>query len=335
MTPGLDLGEDGTVKLAIVGTGKIVAEFLSFAPGLDGIELAAIYGRSGAKAMALQRSAGIATAYEDYQECLADPNVDTVYVAVPNQLHYRFSRQALLAGKHVICEKPFTTSLTDFDELRRLAQDRGLVLVEAISNQYQANYRAITPQLPSLGRVKLVQTDYSQYSSRFDDFRRGVVQPAFDPAAGGGALMDIGIYNVHFVVGLFGKPRRSRYTANVERGIDTSGVLVLEYDGFTAVCLGAKDSSSSPRQIIQGDAGTLQMDAAPNGCGPWTISDRAGDRLRVAEPLAPHRMVEEFVAFERMIRERDVVARDRALDHSRIVLQVVLEALDEVGVRLG
>lgn len=323
------------MRLAIVGTGKIVAEFLSFAPALDGVELVAIYGRSLEKATALQASAGIAAAYDDYDQCLADPAVDTVYVAVPNQLHYEFSRRALLAGKNVICEKPFTTAMADFDELCRLADERGLILVEAISNQYQANYRAIAEHLSSLGRIRLVQTDYCQYSSRYDDFRKGVVQPAFDPAAGGGALMDIGIYNVHFVVGLFGAPRRARYVANIERGIDTSGVLLLEYDDFTAVCVGAKDSSSPARQVIQGDDATFQLDAIPSECGPWTITDRRGDRVRVAEPLAAHRLLEEFVAFERMIREHDLGGRDRALAHSRTVLTIVLQALADVGIRLN
>ncbi len=323
------------MKLAILGSGKIVAEFLSFAAELDGVEVAAIFARSPQKLAALQASFGIAKTYTDYAQCLADPGVDTVYVALPNQLHYEFSRQALLAGKHVICEKPFTTSLADFNELRVIASQRGLMLIEAISNQYQANYAAIADHLPTLGAVKLIQTSYSQYSSRYDDFRRGVIQPAFDPAAGGGALMDLGIYNVHFVVGLLGAPLSARYWANTERGIDASGVLVLDYGHCKAVCVAAKDSATPNRQLIQGDAGTLVMDAPPNACGPWVLTRPGVEDLRVDLPVHPHRMYAEFVAFEQLIGALDLAERDRRLAHSAVVLHVVLDALAEAGVQLG
>lgn len=323
------------MKLAIVGSGKIVAEFLSFAADLDGVELVAIFGRSPQKLAALQASSGIAKTYTDYPQCLADPQIDTVYIALPNQLHYEFSRQALLAGKQVICEKPFTTSLAHFDELRALAVEGGLMLVEAISNQYQANYVAIAEHLPTLGAVKLIQASYSQYSSRYDDFRRGVIQPAFDPAAGGGALMDLGIYNVHFVVGLLGAPLGARYWANIERGIDTSGVLVLDYGNCKAVCVAAKDSATPNRQLIQGDAGTLVMDGPTNVCGPWELTRPGVESLRVDRTVHPNRLYAEFVAFEQLIGALDFAERDRRLDHSAVVLQIVLDALAEAGVQLG
>lgn len=323
------------MKLAIIGTGKIVAEFLSFAADLDGIDVSAVFGRSPEKVAAIQASFDIATGYSDYAQCLADPKIDTVYIAVPNQLHFAFARQALLAGKHVICEKPFTTRLAHLDELRELAVQRGLMLVEAISNQYQPNYSALADHLPDVGAVKLIQTSYSQYSSRYDDFRRGVIQPAFDPAAGGGALMDLGVYNVHFVVGLLGAPLSARYLANIERGIDTSGVLVLDYGTCKAVCVAAKDSATPNRQLIQGDAGTVTMDAAPNDCGPWQLTRNDGDTLQVFRPRDSHRMIAEFMAFAQMFAALDVAERDRRLEHSRVVLQIVLDALAGVGIELG
>ncbi|MCV2394294.1 Gfo/Idh/MocA family oxidoreductase [Actinotalea sp. M2MS4P-6] len=316
------------MKLAVVGTGMIVRDFLPVASDVPGMVLRAIVGRASSRETVeeLRERHGIERAYLDLDECLADPEVDTVWVALPNALHAQTARRALLAGKHVICEKPFVLHLDELDELQALATERDLVLVEAITNQYLANYRAIAERLPELGRLRLVQSVYSQYSSRYDAFRAGQVLPSFDPAVGGGALWDLGIYPLHLVVGLLGRPRSVRYTANVERGVDTSGVVVLEYDGCTAVCVCAKDSAGHSLTTIQGEDGTIVMDGAPNICGGFDVRLRGGPAERVDRTVHEHRMVEEFRAFERMIRERDVAERDRRLDHSRLVLEVAIEA---------
>lgn len=311
------------MRLGVIGTGKIVAELLTVVPDLPDVEVTAIYGRSPARVAELTRSHPIGKGYSDFDQFLRDPNIDTVYVAVPNELHYEFARQALLADLHVVCEKPFTTSVAQLMELRRIAQNRGLILVEAITTQYLSNFAGVAARLPELGDVKLVQCQYSQRSSRYDAFKSGETPPAFDPAAGGGALMDINIYCVHFVVGLLGAPQSATYTANTERDVDTSGVLVLDYGTCTAVCVGAKDSAAPNRQIVQGDKGTLIMEGAPNTCGPYILARPGQDDVLFDDAVHPHRMYQEFVEFARMVRDRDLAARDRGLEHSIAVLQVI------------
>jgi predicted dehydrogenase len=305
----------------------IAREFLTITRDLQGVDLVAIYGRRREMLEALQAAHGIARVYTDLDVLLQDPQVDTVYVALPNHLHHPYARAALLAGKHVICEKPFTMTLEQFDDLRSLAEGKGVVLVEAITTGYLSNYRSIRDHLPDIGNVKVVRCEYSQFSSRYPAFRRGEVPPVFDPALGGGALMDIGVYTVHFVVGLLGRPTRVRYTPNIERDVDTSGVLVMEYEGCQVVCVFAKDSSSDPRTVLQGDAGTIEMHGPPNACGGYTLVVRGDEPVSIDVSVHPHRLVEPFRAFERMIRDVDLVERDRQLDHGRIVLETMLSAL--------
>jgi predicted dehydrogenase len=235
----------------------------------------------------------------------------------------------------VICEKPFTLAVGELLELRALAEERQLILVEAITNQYLANYRSIRQHLPELGELKLIQCEYSQYSSRYPAFRAGQVLPAFDPSMGGGALMDLGIYTLHFVAGLLGRPQSIRYTANLERGVDTSGVAVLDYGSCTAVCVCAKDSAGPIRTKIQGTDGSIVMPGAPNVCEGYTIQRPGQDDEYVNVSVHPHRMVEEFHAFERMIRDRDLAERDTRLDHSQLVLDLATEALASTGIQLG
>lgn len=314
------------MRLAVIGAGQIVADFLPHATDVPGLELAAIQGRRREHLERLQVQFGIERVYTDLDECLADASVDTIWVAVPNSLHFDVSRRALEAGKHVICEKPFVLEEAELQELRALATQRELILIEAITTQYLANCRWITEHLDLVGKVKLIQSDYSQYSSRYDAFREGTVLPAFDPAQGGGALMDLGIYAIHFVVGLLGRPRTVTYTANVQRGVDTSGVLVLDYGDTTAVCVCAKDSDGPIRSKIQGEDGWIVVDGSPNVMASVSYATRGSAVEQIDLTKSPHRMVEEFQEFERIIREHDIVERDRRLDHSADVLSVVTAA---------
>ena len=217
------------MKLAILGTGKIVEEVLPVLKEINGIELSAILStpRSIEKAEKLAELYAISQASSDYDSILANPDVDTVYVALPNHLHYDYAKKALLAGKHVICEKPFTLTLAEFEDLAKIAEQKNRILLEAITNQYLGNFASIKANLAKLGDIKIVECNYSQYSSRYDAFKRGEIAPAFDPAKGGGALRDLNIYNIHLVVGLFGKPERVQYLANMERGVDTSGIWIM------------------------------------------------------------------------------------------------------------
>lgn len=322
------------MKLATLGSGKIVSDFLPHAADVAGLELTAILGRGTSHAALdeLRDRFGIGRVYVDLHECLADPEIDTVWIALPNSLHFSYAREALRAGKHVICEKPFVLRKDELTELRALATQRDLILVEAITNQYLANYEWLKENLGRVGDIRVIQSDYSQYSSRFDAFRAGTVLPAFDPAQGGGALLDIGIYSIHFVVGLLGRPLSVSYTANVERGVDTSGVLVLDYGDCTAVCVCAKDSDGPLRTKIQGTDGWIVVEGSPNIMASMTAKTRSGQAETIDVTVHPHRMVEEFRAFEEMIRLHNTAERDRRLDHSQSVLAVATEALESAGI---
>lgn len=325
------------MKLAVIGAGMIVQDLLAISSAVDGLAVTAIHGRDSARPRLekLSERFGIPRVHTDYDKCLSDAEVDTVYIGLPNGLHAEYARRALLAGKHVICEKPFTLRVEDLVELRALAEERRLILVEAITTQYLSNYRSIRERLPELGELKVLACEYSQYSSRYPAFRAGQVLPSFDPAMGGGALMDLGIYALHFVAGLLGRPRSISYTANVERGVDTSGVVVMDYGTCTAVCVCAKDSAGPNRTKIQGDDGTIVMAGPPNVCDSYTIQGRGGDEEVVDLKVHPHRMVEEFRAFQQMIADLDLAERDVRMDHSLLVLELATRALASAGIRLG
>ncbi|KRM55138.1 Gfo/Idh/MocA family protein [Lacticaseibacillus sharpeae] len=316
------------MKLAIIGAGKIVQDFLTVAGQIDGLELTAIAGMpSDAAALdALQAKYGIGKTYTDSTAAINDPDVDTVYVAVPNSLHFAVSKQALQAGKNVICEKPFVPTRKEAEELKALADQHNLILVEAITNQYLENFAGIKSALSGIGTPRIAEFNYSQYSSRYDAFRAGTVLPAFDPAKGGGALMDLNIYNIHMVVGLFGKPTVVHYLPNMQRGVDTSGILTLTYPHMQAVCIAAKDAGAPVRSMLEGEDGTIVIDGPTNELQQYEVQQRGADNHVYRLNQASHRMVAEFTRFVQMIANHDTGAANEAFTHSTDVLDVLSAA---------
>ncbi|GAA0377691.1 Gfo/Idh/MocA family protein [Bacillus horti] len=326
------------MKLGIVGAGKIVIDLLSFIHEIPDISVQGICGTSKSehKLRDLQQQYEIPAIYTDFSRMLEN-DVDTIYVALPNHLHFPFVKQALLRDKHVICEKPFTSNLEEFLELQGLAMERGLILLEAITTLHLQNFKLIKEYMDSnsLGEIKIVQCNYSQYSSRYNAFKQGNILPAFNPDMSGGALMDINIYNIHWVVGLFGSPKRVNYLPNMERDIDTSGVLLLDYESFKAVCVGAKDSTGNSFCSIQGDQGTLQVNSPANTCESFVYTLNQQDSVNVNQQAHAHRMYEEFVKFEQIIANQDTETVKLLLEHSRRVMEVVQLAKDSAGLRFA
>lgn len=321
------------MKLGIIGAGMIVKEFLTITTHLKDVELTAIYGRKSAeeKINEFKNKYEIKNIFYNYDELL-NSDVDTVYIALPNNLHFQFARKALNANKNVIVEKPITSTYKEALILSDLAKQKQLFLFEAITNQYLPNYKKIKELLPALGNIKIVQCNYSQYSSRYNSFKEGNVLPAFDPNFSGGALMDLNIYNIHYLVGLFGKPKNVEYYPNIERGIDTSGVLILDYGTFKGVCIGAKDCKAPIANNIQGDEGCIYQDTPANVCENFQLLMNDGTSSFINENNYNHRMINEFIEFADMIKNNNLEKCYQMLEHSLIVSEVQTIARSKAGI---
>lgn len=319
------------MKLAIVGTGMIVLDALPHMKDW-GWETAAICAtpRSLRKAQELAAQWGGAV-YTDYTAMLAEVKADAVYIASPNILHASMIGQALEAGHNVIVEKPMTVGLEEANALAALAREQHLFLYEAITTRYQPDYAALREQLPRVGPVKVVSCNFSQYSSRYDAFCAGETLPVFDPNQAGGALMDLNVYNFHWLQGIFGSPESLVYRGNIDRGIDTSGAALLTYPGFQAVSIGAKDGASPCRYVIQGTLGCLTQETPANQCGEVTLTLRDGTTETFHTPTG-HRMEAEFRAFARQIDAGDYEACYAALDGSLAVVKMLAQARQSAGI---
>ena len=251
------------IRVAIVGSGRIVPQMLEAMQTVPGWEVIAICGRSREKAGRF----GIPHVYTDYAEMLARPDVDFVYVALPNSLHFEAAKQALLAGKNVLCEKPFTSTVKQAEELFALAEERGLWIFEAISNIHLPNFRKMREILPQIGPVRMVHADYDEHFGRYDEYLAGADIPVFTHEYEGGALRDINIYCLHIVLALYGRPDAVYYAANAcgRNAVATSGAATLTYrDGMVAVCTASMDSDGLRGFFFQGEKGAIRVHGLPN-----------------------------------------------------------------------
>ena len=252
--------------LGTIGSGSIVHTILDQVNVTDGIRLTAVYSRMEEKGKQLAAEYGAGRVYTDLDAFLADEEINTVYIASPNLLHYEQTRKALLAGKHVICEKPFCTKADQARELMALAKEKRLFLADAVPTAYLPNLEVLKRELPKVGKVRLVLGNYSQYSSRYDLVLQGEVPNVFNPEYGGGCLMDINFYNVYLNAALFGKPMSSVYYPNrCGELADTSGVLIMQYDGFVSSSAGAKDTWGVNYFQIEGEKGHIYIRDGSNG----------------------------------------------------------------------
>ena len=321
------------MKLEIAGGGIIAREVVPQLRSWGWEPVALCSTPSGEAALKeLAAANNVPETYTDFDAMLAQADADTCYIAVPNYLHFEFARRALAAGKNVIVEKPMTSNVQEARALAALAREKGLYLYEAITTVYLPNFLRLQQLLPQIGTVKMVYCNFSQYSRRYDAFRAGTVLPVFDPKKSGGALMDLNLYNIYWTLGLFGAPDGLTYHANVERGIDTSGVLLLDYPGFRAAAIAAKDCAAPCCTLIQGTEGYLMQSTPASICGEILLHRNDGSEVRFQEN-PPSRLEPEFRLFARQIAARDPSLCEAALERSILVSEIQTRARLEAGVR--
>ena len=320
------------IKLGTIGSGVIVHSILDNVQRTDGITLEAVYSRSADKAAALAKEYGCQKTYTDMDAFLADESINLVYIATPNLLHFPQAKKALLAGKNVLLEKPFTTTYAHAQELASLAREKGLLLVEAAPTSFLPNFAILKNELPKIGNIKLVMSNYSQYSSRYDAVLRGEVPPVFDPAFGGGCLMDINFYNVLLNVLLFGAPKSATYHANRPAGLsDTSGIMVMEYDGFVSTNVGAKDTWGVNFFQIEGENGYIYVENGSNGIQSVRTVTKTSDETQNLQS-STDRWFYEIQELTRLLLNNERESLDARLDTTLTTIQVIESTRKAAGI---
>ena len=245
------------IKFGVIGSGWIAEEFVKGAKLVDGFVFSAMYSRTYEKGKAFAEKFGGAPVYTDLNE-FAKSNVDAVYIASPNSLHYSQSKLMLENGKHVLCEKPITITPEEFTELCELAERKNLVYTEAIMMLHLSQRKIIKKKLESLGKISTAHFDFSQLSSKYPALLRGENPNIFNPEMKTGCLRDLGIYCFYPAIDFFGEPEKIISSAGfLSTGADGYGTAILDYADKQVTLTYSKIGQDYLGSLIIGDKGTM------------------------------------------------------------------------------
>ena len=308
------------LTFATVGTSQITEVFADAVSRVPEVRIGTAYSRHAVRAAAFAEKIGAPASASDWAGLLANAAVDAIYVASPNRVHASQAAQALAAGKHVLVEKPAVTEVADWDELVALSKRHGVVLLEAIRNRFDPGLAKVRELLPEVGTLRRLTLRYEKRSSRYDQVLAGETPNIFNPELGGGALRDLGIYCISALIALVGEPE-SVVAASVplRTGADGLGTLLASYPGFLADLHYSKITSPDQPSVIQGEDGTLVIDAidAPRTL-TLTRSGAASSTITIAGPANP--MESEVHRFAALVAGGDTADADQAATRAALGL---------------
>ena len=289
------------IGIGIVGTNFVSDWFAESAAVSEGIRCAAVYSRTEEKGGEFAGKHGIPEVYTDFEEFLSS-EIDAVYIASPNLYHFPQAEASLSHGKHVIVEKPAALNGKQFAALTDLAEERGLVCMEAMRPGHDPAMETAREAMGRIGTVRRAVFDFCQYSSRYDRFRNGEILNAFNPALGNAALMDIGVYAVHSCVMLFGEPE-SVYARSVilHNGMEGMGTAFLTYPGCQAEIVWSKITESACPSTITGEDGAVLLGKLST-VESVTLAPRGKEKTVLLADRKENNMVYEIADFVKAVR---------------------------------
>ena len=318
------------MRFAINGSNFIVQRLMAAAKPCEGFTLQAVYSRDPLRAQENALAWGAASAYHQLDALAADPLVEAVYIASPNACHFEQAALMLRAGKHVLCEKPAVPSADEWETLLGLAGDSRALVLEAMRPAFLPGVPVIRDALKQIEPLRFAQFPYCQYSSRYDRFKAGVVENAFNPALCNGALMDIGVYCIHWMVALLGVPMQTQGSAVfLPHAIDAVGSVTGLYPSMVAQCVYSKIHASDAPCRLEGEGGTVELTPFPIP-NRFRITPRnTGLTQEIDLGTTEQDMVYELEAFIRMASHPQMAAA-----YQRQTLEV-LRVMDAVRGQAG
>ncbi|CAM5348654.1 Gfo/Idh/MocA family protein [Streptomyces narbonensis] len=320
-----------TVRWGILATGGIAERFTTDLLTLDGAEVVAVASRTEASAKTFADRFGIPRAYGEWAGLFADEDVDVVYVATPHHAHREAAGLALEAGKPVLCEKALTLNAREAEELVTLARDRGLFLMEAMWMYCNPLVRRLAELVRdgAVGEVRTVQADFGLAGPFAADHRLR------DPAVGGGALLDLGVYPVSFAQLLLGEPDSVQAHALISpEGVDLNTGMLLGWDSGASALLSCSLVADTP--LTAAVTGTLGRIEVPRGFFFPERFTLHRDGREPEEFLAgddPHSFRHEAAEVMRCLRAGATESPLVPLDGSLAVMRTLDAVRERVGVR--
>jgi predicted dehydrogenase len=283
----------------ILGPGGIAQAFAKDLALLQGHTTAAVGSRSLQNAQKFVATYG-GTAYGSYEELVADPSIDAIYVATPHPAHHDNVILALNAGKPVLCEKPFSVNAHEAQAMIDAAARNGVALMEAMWARFLPHYAKVREIVESgvLGPILSIHADHGQ---RLAD--QGIAR-LIEPALAGGALLDLGIYPVSFAHMILGTPAQITSTAVMtDKGVDAQTSMIFTYeDGAQAVLTTTMIEQTPCRAVVAGLNGWLEIDRTFYNPAAMRVVLNDGTTTEYPNAYKGHGLREQAEVFKQLVR---------------------------------
>ena len=308
------------IRWGILSTGTIAGKFAEGLQSVPDAELLAVGSRSQAAADAFGDKFDIERRYDTYEALAEDPDIDVIYVGTPHSFHKENTLLCLNRGKAVLCEKPFAINATEAELMIRTARENGVFLMEAMWSRYLPVMQRVRELLSEgvIGDVMQLTADFG-FQNTFDPKHR-----LYDPAMGGGALLDIGIYPVSMASMVYGTPDRIQSMAHLGKtGVDENAAVILGYKNSPALAIISTSLCvhSHRSAMINGTKGCIRL---PD---PWwktprfTLEIHQGETSEIEVPITGNGYNYQAVEVGRCLRagllESDVMPLEETISVTR------------------
>lgn len=306
-----------------MGTNWITDSFIEGAINSGEWNLTAVYSRTEEKARAFGEKYGELTYFTDIEEMGKSDELDAVYIASPNALHYQHAVSLLKNKKHVIVEKPIFSTVAELEHAHQIARENNVFLFEAARHIQEPNFKRLQENIEKVGTIHGATLAYMKYSSRYDQVLNGEEPNIFSLKFSGGSIVDLGVYPLYSAITLFGEPVKATYFATkLPTGVDGLGPIILEYPTFNITIIQGKNSQSFLPSEIYGQKGTLIVDPL-TGIEKITFYDNATkEETELAGSVVANDMQFEAAEFARIIEQSDRDTYEYLADLSLKVLRV-------------
>ncbi|MCH4171743.1 MAG: Gfo/Idh/MocA family oxidoreductase [Lactobacillus sp.] len=295
------------LKIGLIGTNWLTKQFVAAIRTIDYYQLTALYSRKLARAQEFGVEINQELAYFDNLTAFLASDLDVIYIATPNSLHFQQVKLALEAGKHVIVEKPAFDNPQQMQAIQEVLQAHpGQYLFEAARHIHEPNFQAVTKAIAAFDHQDGAVLTYMKYSSKFDAFLKGDTPNIFTKEFAGGALQDLGVYLVYDAVSWFGVPEKVQYTPTLLRtGIDGRGTAVLTYPDFQVTLNTGKNVQSHLVSEIYSGKQTITIDNAGEFNQVTLTTTPGADPIVLSQQPDDNPMIHEAQAFGDFINNHD------------------------------
>lgn len=316
-------------RWGIIGTGGIAKAFARDLSYFNSHIVQAVGSRSLEKASDFALEFPGCTSYGSYEELVADPMIDAVYVATPHPQHVENTILALNAGKPVLCEKPFAVNAIQAEAMVAASRENGVALLEAMWTRFLPHIVQVREILASgvIGQVVNVRADFGEFLVDREIPR--LIEPYF----AGGALLDLGIYPVSFAHMVLGNPACVTATGVLtEKGVDSQTSAIFDYENGAQAIITTTFITSTPcRATIAGTLGRIEIDRAFYSPASMRVIMQDGTTTEYPNTYKGRGLREQAAELERMVRNAEI--ESPLLTHKMSI--EIMQTLDEIRNQIG